>query len=383
MPWMEADVLTQRIEFVVLAHQRSGSFSEWCRQFGISRKTGYKWLKLYEQTGRLQGLEDRSRRPHQSPGRTSPELEQRVVDLRQQYGWGGRKLQVLLQREGVALSAATIDRILKRRDLVRRSPKGPAPRRFERSEPNQLWQMDFKGDFPLQDGGRCHPLSLVDDASRYAVGLYGLASTRHEAVAPCVVECLKRYGVPEAMLMDHGTPWWSTTGGYGLTRLSVQLIQQGIHLIYSGVGHPQTQGKVERFHRSLEASLRHHGLPDTLEGFRSALGQFRRDYNEVRPHEALLLEVPQARYRPSSRAYNPHPSEWQYPAGADVRRLNSAGCLDYQRRRFFVCEALAEQQVWCQPFADRILVHFRHMTIREINVATGRTTAVVLPVAIS
>lgn len=135
MPWMEADVLTQRIEFVVLAHQKSSSISELCRQFGISRKTGYKWLKIYGQTGRLQGLEDRSRCPRHSPDRTSPEVEQRVVELRQQYGWGGRKLRVLLQREGVELGAATIDRILKRKDLVGILARVP------------LWQIEWRRNY--------------------------------------------------------------------------------------------------------------------------------------------------------------------------------------------------------------------------------------------
>ena len=382
MSWKETDAMRQRAEFVVRALQRTQSLSALCREYRISRKTGYKWLRRYEQVGRLQELGEQSRRPHHSPSQTSEELELLVERLRQEYGWGSKKLRCLLEREhGVTLPAVTIHRILKRRGLVVASERlRPAVRRFERAQPNELWQMDFKGDFAFSpSGGRCYPLSILDDHSRFAVGLYGLSDIGHDSAQRSLTDCFERYGVPEAMLMDHGVPWWSTTNGHGLTRLAVFLIGQGIELLHGAIRHPQTQGKVERFHRTLDQTLRFWGLPKSWRGFQDALTKFRQQYNEQRPHEALGMAVPASRYQPSRRAFQPDPPEWEYPFGADVRKLNSAGCVDYQGYRYFVCEALAGQRVWCQPFAQRVLVHYRQTPIRELDLTAGRTTAVVLP----
>ena len=382
MPWQETDVMSERIAFIVRAQQPGANVSAVCCAFGISRKTGYKWLRRAAQADGLAALAEQSRRPHHCPHQTPPAREARVVALRQQYPWGGRKLHEVLQREGLDVPAATIDRILKRHGLTAppRRPQRPAPGRFERPRPNALWQMDFKGEYRLRDRRRCYPLSLLDDHSRFLVGLHALATPQLVPVQQRLIATFERYGVPEAMLMDHGVPWWSTTNGHGLTRLAVFLLRQGIQLIYGAVGHPQTQGKVERFHRTLKHTLWHQGVPDTLAGFTTALAAFRAVYNTVRPHEALDMAVPATRYRPSPRAYQPAPPPWAYPAGADVRALNGAGCVTYAGRRYFVCEALAHEPVQCEAFANRVLVRFRHMYIREIYLDTGRTTAVVRPV---
>lgn len=186
MPWKETDVLSQRIEFVVRARRGDESISELCREFGISRKTGHKWLSRFEE-GNFSALADRSRRPIRQPEKTPKVIEERVVELRLEYGWSGRKLQVLLAREGVALSTATIDRIIKRRGLVsKEASTKAATKRFERSRPNELWQMDFKGEYLLRGGGRCYPLSILDDHSRYAVGVYALARPSRKLVQPCI-----------------------------------------------------------------------------------------------------------------------------------------------------------------------------------------------------
>jgi len=384
MPWMEADAMSERVEFVVRALGGGVVLSALCREFGISRKTGYKWLRRYEQVGSLKDLGEQSRRPHRTPRRTPEEVEDLVEQVRREYGWGGKKLHwVLRQRHGIELPSVTIQRILKRRGLVSTEPRqSSATRRFERARPNELWQMDFKGEYRVGGNSRrCHPLSILDDHSRYAVGLYGLEDLGHDGAHRSLLDCLERCGVPEAMLMDHGTPWWGTTNGHGLTRLAVFLMDQGVELLHGAVRHPQTQGKVERFHRTLDGSLRHRGLPGSLPEFQVALARFRQEYNEVRPHEALAMAVPASRYQPSRRAYNPRPRAWEYPTGADVRRLNTAGCLDYEGRRYFVCEALAGQRVWCRAFGEKVLVTYRRAPIREIDRAAGRTTAVVLPAA--
>ena len=379
MPWARTDVDEQRMKFVVRAVSGKEGMTALCREFQISRPTGYRWRRRFEQSGSIGGVVERSRRPRRSPARTELTSEERVVALRGQYGWGAKKIAVLLREEGTSLPVITINRILKRRGLIdKKNSHGPALERFERSEPNQLWQMDGKGEYQASDG-TCYPLSILDDHSRYAVGLYGLAAFTAETVYPCLVRTFERYGIPEAMLMDRGSVWWSTTNGYGLTWLSVRLIEQDIGLLHGRVHHPQTQGKVERFHRTLDDAMRHGGKPKLMEHWPGALEDFRRVYNERRPHEALEMKRPIERYRPSARAYNAKPREWEYPSGSLVRRLNSAGCVDWQGRRWFVCEALAGRWVRLEAVKEVVLVSYRHMYVREIDPQRQCTRALVMP----
>jgi transposase InsO family protein len=370
MPWLETKVSEQRLQFVIAAKGPAANFSAVCRAFGVSRRTGYRWVERYEAAGSLTALVERSRRPHQSPQRTDAAITARVVALRRTYGWAGRKLQALLATEGVHRSTATIDRIIRREGLVDPTAHRPALRRFERTAPNELWQMDFKGQYPTSDAPSCFPLSILDDHSRYLVGLFALSSTQGGPVHAALIRCFQRSGVPDAMLIDHGIPWWGTANGHGLTALSVALISQGIELIYSGVRHPQTQGKVERFHRTLGTRLRQWGVPHTLPGFRRALTRFRLEYNDVRPHEATGLQPPAMRYRPSPRAYRARPPAWDYPADVQVLRVDHAGCISRGGHRHFVCQALAAQWVGCQQIDQRWLVRYRHLYVREIDLET-------------
>ncbi len=239
--------------------------------------------------------------------------------------------------------------------------------------------MDFKGDIRLTRG-RCYPLSILDDHSRFAIGLYALPNQRAEAVVRSLISTFQRHGVPEAMLMDHGTPWWNNNNEHGLTWLSVSLIKQGIKLYWSGIRHPQTQGKVERFHRTLQGSILSRGRPRTMRDCKEAFDRFRDEYNKIRPHEALDMAVPADRYKPSQRVYNPNPLPWEYLQGSIVKRLNTQGCLDYKSRRYFVCEALRNEYVRIEHVDKNILICYRHMYIREIKPETGRTVPFMRPV---
>ncbi len=380
MPWQETDAMDQRIQLVVRALEDGVNRSELCREFGVSRKTAYKWLKRYEEVGTLQGLSEKSRRPRGCPHQTSPEIEERVVALRGVDGWGGDKVSRLLKREGIHLPAGTVDRVLRRRGLTKSKSNGPvASLRFERAKPNELWQMDFKGPIQKEGVWSSTPLSLLDDHSRFLVGLHPVQELTEAVALPALVSSFEEFGLPEAMLMDHGVPWWSTTNGHGLTKFSVHLIEQGIQLIYGRIRHPQTQGKVERFHGTLKASFRHHGIPSTLSEFQSALATFRTVYNEIRPHEALGLEVPASRYQKSPRSYQTKPRDWEYPEGSEVRRLNSQGMLSLGGSRIFVCEALAGRLVRCQRFANKMLVTYHQTEIRELDLTNGRTVALARP----
>ena len=377
MPWRTTDVDEQRMRFVIRATSGTERLSVLCREFGISRPTGYLWRRRYEQSQTLTEIGERSRRPRRSPCRTESGKEQRVVVLRQQTGWGAKKLRVLLREEKISLPVRTIHRILERNDLVSEPVHGPAPGRFQRSVPNELWQMDTKGKYPLQDG-ECHPLSIMDDHSRYLVGLYALPELSGQKAGPCLVETFRRYGVPQSLLMDRGTLWWSAWNGWGLTRLSVRLIEQGIRLLYGRVMHPQTQGKVERFHRTLGAELRHRGVPRRFAEWPTALAEVEWIYNERRPHEALGMQRPVERYQPSPRKYAEQVKEWEYPEGSEVRRLNSQGMLTERKQRWFVCGALAEQRVRVERFDGKLLVSYRHMYIREVDVDRRCSRALVV-----
>ena len=313
MPWKTMDVQEQRVRFVVAVYRREKTLAELCREFGISRPVGYEWLKRYRQGG-VAAIAEGSRRPQHSPRRTNEKVEQRVVELRQRYpDWGSRKLRVVLQREGIDLGRNTIHRILLRHDLVHPEDRHePAVERFERIAPNELWQMDFKGPklWPQKVG----PLSVVDDHSRYLIVLHAVTSTHTEQVQEPLVAAFCEHGVPEAMLMDHGTPWWSVHSAGGMTKLS--LMRQGIGLHWSRVRHPQTQGKVERFHGELQrAWARRRVLVADVQRW---LDEFRWEHNQVRPHEALDMQTPASRWRPSVRRYDANPPRWEYPAGARV-----------------------------------------------------------------
>ncbi len=379
MPWERTDMGEQRVKFVVRAASGKERMATLCREFGVSRPTGYRWRRRFEQAGSVTAVVERSRRPAHSSAQTGAHDEERVVALRQEQGWGAKKLQVLLREEGTPLTVITINRILKRRGLVRKKEShAPALQRFERSAPNELWQMDGKGEYRGGDG-TCYPLSILDDHSRFVVGLYSLCAFTAEEIYPCVVRSFECYGVPEAMLMDRGSVWWGTKNGYGLTWLSVRLIEQGIRLHYGRVHHPQTQGKVERFHRTLDEALRYHGKPKRLREWPGALEEFRQIYNEQRPHEALQMKRPAERYRASVRSYQAKPRAWEYPSGSAVRELNGKGVLDWEGRQWFVCEALAGRRVRVEEVGGLLLVSYRHMYVRELDREKQCTRALVLP----
>jgi transposase InsO family protein len=373
MAWRMMDVKDQRVRFVIRASQPGANLAELCREFGISRPTGYLWQKRYQAQG-VEGLCENSRRPRQVPGRTAGAVEKQIAELRRQRpDWGARKLQVLLQRQGTELPVGTIHRVLLRHGLVREADRHrPAGQRFAREFPNQLWQMDFKS--PKGWDQAIGPLSVLDDCSRFALVLHGTWSTRGEAVQEQLQGAFQSYGVPWEMLMDHGIPGWSGTGPRGWTRLTVWLMKQGVGLLFSGVRHPQTQGKVERFHGTLEQARRKRGLP-LAAMHQEWLDEFREEYNQVRPHEALGMKTPASVWCRSPRRYDPQPPEWEYERGSEVQRLGPYGQLKLENRWWQVCEALAGEAVRLERIEERVLVHYRRTLVREIDLGLQRSTA--------
>lgn len=378
MPWRTESVMDQRVEFVLRARTGNESVSGLCREYEISRPTGYLWLNRYREVGSVSGLGEHSRRPLHSPQRTGEEIEAAVVAVRDKTGWGGPKIAKVLERQGVYVAPATAQRIVQRAGRVVKSKVEKTSLRFAREQCNELAQMDFKGEYTLPVE-KCYPLSFLDDCSRYLHSLWPLPSTGGEGVKQSLEGYFREHGVPLSILMDHGTPWFSTMNQHGLTRVAVWLIKQGVVLRYSGVGHPQTQGKVERFHQTLKARTRHRGLPVTMGEWQRWAWEFWYEYNFERPHEALGMKTPGEVYKPVNlRPYDEQPREWEYTGGT-VSRLNTQGMLRYRQQTYFVSEALATELVRVDELDGKLLVTFRHMTVREIEVRTGKSTAVLIP----
>jgi len=377
MPWRTESVMDQRVEFVLRARRGEETIAALCREYEISRPTGYLWLHRYQRAGSVKALAEHSRRPLHSPQRLAAAGEAAGLELRDKTNWGGPKLAKALGRRGVRVAAATAQRILKRHGRVVPPRVQKTKLRFARKQCNELAQMDFKGDYSLPRG-RCYPLSLLDDCSRYLHGLWPLPSPGGAGVKQSLEAYFREHGVPLSLLLDHGTPWFSTTNRQGLTWVSVWLLKQGVILRYSGIRHPQTQGKVERFHQTLKRRTKHRGEPRTMNEWRAWAVEFRQEYNYERPHEALGNKTPGEVYQPVNlRAYQEQPREWEYSGGV-IKRLNTQGQLYYRQQTYFVSEALAAERVRVDELDGKLLVTFRHLTVREINLRTGESTAVLL-----
>jgi transposase InsO family protein len=373
--WKAEDMSEQRIKFAIRASSGKEEMKALCQEFEISRPTGYLWLKRYRECERIGELAELSRRPHLSPNQTGAEQEQRVLALRQQYpDWGARKLMELLKREQLELPRITVHRILLRNGLVRdRDRHRAATKRFQREAPNQLWQMDFKGMPDKRKG--CLPLVVIDDHSRYLLGLFATTSTQARPVQENLTTVFRRDGLPEAMLMDHGTPWWNMQSAAGWTWLTVWLMRQGIRLHLSGYRHPQTQGKIERCNGSLEAAMAKRPKP-AGQSWRSWLEAYRQEHNHVRPHEALQMDVPAQHWKPSPRTFQPQQQPWEYPDPINVRKVRENGGVSLRGQSYFVSRALIGQNVQLEYLKNRLLVWFCRTLVREFDLQTGMSYAV-------
>lgn len=343
MPWREVSIMSQRLEFVTLASAENANIRHLCRCFGISSATAYKWLRRFRSNG-VKGLEDRSRRPHHSPLRTAAEMEEAVTKLRAKHpAWGGRKLEerlLVLGRTGVP-KPSTITAILQRHHLLdpKESVKHQAFQRFERAAPNELWQMDFKGEFKLLQG-RCYPLTILDDHSRFAIALHACGRNTKNITQTAMIQAFRRYGLPDWITCDNGSPWGSS-GRCFYTALGVWLLRLGIGISHSRPHHPQTQGKDERFHRTIEAEVLRYFRGDTLAQWQRHFDRWRVVYNTERPHEALSMGVPASRYQPSRRRYPEQLPAIEYGPTDIVRKVRPYGHLKYAGREYHVGSAFA------------------------------------------
>jgi transposase InsO family protein len=345
MPWQEKSTMDIRREFVELASQEGANIRALCRRYEISPKTAYKWLgRFAQQDGQTAALADRSRRPLSSPRRSAPSLEEAVVQLRQQHpGWGGRKiarrLAVLGQGE---LAPSTVTGILHRHGLIdpEASEQATPWKRFEHERPNLLWQIDFKGDF-LTFAGKCFPLTLIDDHSRFNLALEALDRTAAQHVQPVLERVMRRYGLPQRINTDNGPPWGAPSAAdHGLSALAVWLIRLGVRVSHSRPYHPQTNGKIERFHRTLQREvLRERAYADHAEVQRH-FDAWRSVYNCERPHEALDMAAPALRYAPSPVAFPDRLPDIEYPEADTIVTVGWNGIFRFKGRRWHTSNAL-------------------------------------------
>ena len=367
--------MSLREEFVELARHDGANRRELCRRFGISPQTGYKWLARFAEHGKA-ALCDLSRRPNATPARTDASLEQAVVRLRSEHpAWGGRKIARRLADLGVStLAPSTVTAILHRHGLVSApaSEAATAWQRFEHDAPNALWQIDFKGPVSTPQGP-CHPLTLLDDHSRFNLALRACARQTHETVRAQLIEVFRRYGLPVRINADNGSPWGSPSEPGQTSALALWLIRLGIRVSFSRPYHPQTNGKDERFHRSLKAEVLNGRSFAGLSEAQHAFDRWRAVYNHQRPHQALGLLTPDRRYQVSARSYPEVLPEIAYGPDDTVVTVKWLGELRFHGRRFKLANGLRGLPVAVRPHptTDGLFdVYFMHHKLREIDLRT-------------
>jgi transposase InsO family protein len=365
MPWKVHPMSQLRADLVHSVLVDHTPLARACRLFGVSRKTAYKWLRR-AQTPPGCSFEDRSRRPQHSPRRTAPTLEKRVLALRDRYGWGARKLRaVLQQRRYTVPSIRTVHEILHRHDrLVAPPPPAPMPQSFVRAKPNELWQLDFKGPLEIRRQ-RIHPLSVLDDCSRFLLGLRACTDLTYAATWTVLWALFGEFGLPEAILCDNA--FSARNSGIGLSAFDAWLLRLDIRPLHGRPYHPQTQGKVERFHGTLQRELWPVIHRDSLDHFQRDLDRWRRRYNTLRPHEALGDQTPQRCWHPSLRRRPEQLPEVVYPAGSVLRRVGSKGEVSWRSARILAGWGLAGQTVRVEEGEHEVAIYFARHCVRRLS----------------
>lgn len=368
MPWKEETVEDQRRTFVIRANEAGCNFSALCREFRITRRTGYKWLERYRSG---EALEDQSRVPLHQPRKTNPETEELILSVRSNHPtWGARKILRYLEDKGnTGLPApSTATSILKRNGFIspEESARHTAFQRFVRDAPNDLWQMDFKGHFAMMDGNRCHPLTMKDDHSRNLLCLDAYDNERWESVKGSLNRVFLNYGLPAAILCDNGAPWGDSMGGY--TPFELWMMQMDVLPIHGRPLHPQTQGKEERFHRTLNEDILKRTPIRDLAHAQQLFDSYRLEFNTERPHSALNLDVPAKHYKKSPRMMPDVLKEPEYDAGKSLRKVNCKGYISIQNHRYYLSETFCGKYMELLPLdGDILAVCYGNFLVAKID----------------
>ena len=372
MPWECRTVEDQRKEFAQAA-ERCNNFSALCREFGITRHTGYKWVERYDAG---QPLTDRSRRPHTSPSKTSEEVERLILTVRSDNpGWGAKTIRDVLLKEGHRNipCAKTVNNILNRYGCIslEESQKRQPFTRFEKSLCNQMWQADFKGEFRMADNKYCYPLDIMDDHSRFAIKIAPHLSTAN-VVIPVFTEAFREFGLPDSILSDNGAQFAGFRKGY--TQFERWLMDLDILPIHGRIKHPQTQGKIERFHRTMKKELLDYTQIANIEDAQKKFDIWRDKYNNIRPHEALGMKRPGEVYEPSQRQYSDTIKKYEYGGEYHVIKVNSWGYVRFDKWQVYLSETMIDQHIEFRPSPDgeTFAACYRNFKIAEFDIEDGQ-----------
>lgn len=371
MPWRASSVMDERMRFVLEVERDEHSMSELCRIYGVSRETGYVWLRRYRARG-WEGLRDLGRAPLRHPNQTGERMEQEILELRRAHmKWGPRKLKRVLEQQRprqVWPAASTIGEMVAREGLViprkRRRRVPPYREPFASADaPNRVWCADFKGWFRTGDGTRIDPLTISDAHSRYLLRCQVVEKTDTERVATVFEAAFREYGLPEAIRSDNGAPF-ASRGLCGLSRLSLRWMKLGIRPERIQAGHPEQNGRHERLHRTLKQET---AMPPqrNRRAQQRAFDRFRQEYNQLRPHEALAMQTPEQVYTPSPREFPARVPEVEYPSTMQVRKVQERGEIAWRgHRHVFLTEVLTGEHVGLLPLDDRYWrVYFMQLPI--------------------
>ncbi len=380
MPWMETCPVKERMRFVMVVESGLFSMAEACERYGISRVTGYKWWDRFQKEG-PKGLEDRPRRPQTSPCRTPKGVETLIIELRKAHTtWGPEKLLDVLNRRHPELrlpARSTVAVILKREGLIekprrRRSHRHPGRPFVETGKPNDLWTTDFKGEFKTLDGRYCYPLTIADQDTRYLLACESLRSTRSQWARPVFKRVFQEHGLPDAILTDNGAPFAVWNAICGLSALGVWWIQLGIRHHRIEPGKPQQNGRHERMHRTLKAeATRPPGA--NLRCQQVKLDAFRKEFNEVRPHQALGQKRPSEVWRPSPRPYPKKAPKPEYSAHHEKRRVTSVGHIKFKNKLIFLSSNLLSETVALEEIDDGVWsIYYYDVLIARLDERNGK-----------
>ena len=372
MPWESRTVEDQRKEFAQAA-ECCNNFSALCREFGITRHTGYKWVERYDAG---QPLTDRSRRPHTSPSKTPEEVELLILAVRSKNpGWGAKTIRDVLLKEGHRNipCAKTVNNILNRYGCIslEESQKRQPFTRFEKALCNQMWQADFKGEFRMADNKYCYPLDIIDDHSRFAIKIAPHLSTAN-VVIPVFTEAFREFGLPDSILSDNGAQFAGFKKGY--TQFERWLMDLDILPIHGRIKHPQTQGKIERFHRTMKNELLNHTQIFNIEDAKIKFCIWRDKYNNLRPHEALGMQRPGEVYVPSQRQYSENIKKYEYGGEYHVIKVNSWGYVRFDKWQVYLSETMIDQYIEFRPSpnGETFVACYRNFKIAEFDTEDGQ-----------
>jgi len=393
MPWKDTTAMEQKVEFICEWLSEQYTITELCNVFGISRVTGYRLIDRYEKMG-IEGLLEQSRKPHNHPNKTNQEVIDQILYLKKKHkDWGAKKIHVLLYKTlspSVIPTMLTVHNILRRNGFVHprkrlRRVKLVYPI-FDPQECNEVWSADYKGKFKMGNKIYCHPLTIADSRSRYLFTAKGHYREDFKSAKAEFKEVFRKYGLPKQIHTDNGSPFGSVSSIQRFTKLSYWFIDLGIMPVFSDPAHPEQNGRHERMHRDLKASCASPSAQD-MKSQQRKLNSFVREYNDIRPHEALDMKTPKRMHKRSKTPFPERMTTYDYPPGMKVMNVVKNGAMRWKAYYWvYLTTGLIGKQVgaeeigngvWKVYYRDVFLGYFNEKDIRDKEKSTRLSTNLV------